>query len=114
MITCDTTTGTVYNDFDEFKERQPQLAAELLETFGKGEWQDNALYVYDDVEDFADYELTEGWYANSFSNQDYNGAPDPLDFIDLRALGAELVSTWDESCHYQANGGKIVTTDYDW
>ncbi|WPU43558.1 hypothetical protein [Limosilactobacillus reuteri] len=106
---------TLYNSFAELKADKPELAQELLDVFGKGEWQESNLSVYDTLEDFAYYELTEGWYLdNHLDKQDYNGAPNPIDYIDLEALGEALVESGDESCIYRTEGDQVVTTDWGW
>ncbi|MFR0507019.1 hypothetical protein [Limosilactobacillus reuteri] len=105
----------LYNSFEELKVDKPELAQELLDVFGKGEWQESNLSVYDTLEDFAYYELTEGWYIdNHLDKQDYNGAPNPIDYIDLEALGEALVESGDESCIYRTEGDQVVTTDWGW
>ena len=105
----------LYNSFEELKADKPELAQELLEVFDKGEWQESNLSVYDTLEDFAYYELTEGCYIdNNLVDQDYNGAPNPIDYIDLEALGEALVESGDESCIYRTEGDQVVTTDWGW
>ena len=106
---------TLYNSFEELKADKPELAQELLDVFGKGEWQESNLSVYDTLEDYAYYELTEGWYIdNHLDEQDYNGAPNPIDYIDLEALGEALVENGDASCTYRTEGDQVVTTDWGW
>lgn len=105
----------LYDDFSELKQERPELAEELLEQFGKGEWQNGLLYVYDDLASFARYELTEGWYVdNHLDKEDYNGAPNPLDYIDLEGLGDALYDTWDDSCHYLSDTNEVITSEYGW
>ena len=105
----------LYNSFEELKANKPELAQELLDVFDKGEWQESNLSVYDTLEDYAYYELTEGWYIdNHLDKQDYNGAPNPIDYIDLEALGEALVESGDESCIYRTEGDQVVTTDWGW
>ena len=105
----------LYNSFEELKTDKLELAQELLDVFGKGEWQESNLSVYDTFEDYAYYELTEGWYIdNHLDKQDYNGAPNPIDYIDLEALGEALVKNGDESCIYRTEGDQVVTTDWGW
>ena len=104
-----------FKNFNELKKDNPSLAKELLEMFDGGEWQENELYVYESLADYAHYELTEGWYADKHLGQkDYNGAPNPIDFIDLKALGLQLSRTWDESIHYLTKENWVVETGYGW
>ena len=101
-------------NFSELEEYDAGIAEELLENYEEGSWQDDTLYVYDNAEELAHYELTEGWYAERFADADYNGAPDPMGFIDLELLGDSLISTWDESVYHLLNDGRIVYTPYGW
>lgn len=109
--------GVTYDNYAELLEDRPEVAEELLDEVGKGEWQDNPLYFYASIEDFADYELTEGWYIDSFGimsgKHDYNGAPDPLDYIDLKAFGEALFNQGDSSVQW-TNWDVVVTTGYGW
>jgi len=103
-----------FDDYEEFAESYPEVAAALLEDVGEGKWQEYYIYVYDSVEDFAEYELTEGWYADfGLGDRDYNGAPDPMDYIDLKALGEALLDSGDSSVQW-TNGDVVVTTSYGW
>lgn len=106
--------GTMYDDFTEFAKNKPALAKELLKNAGNGSWQNDSVYVYDSLQDFAFYELTEGWYTNSSLNfppdKDYRGAPNPLAYIDLKGLGLALTQTWDDSCHYRSADNHVITT----
>lgn len=98
-----------YKNFEELKKEKPEIAKKLLDKSGNGEWIKEDLYLYPDIEEFAKYELSEGWYCDNNFDQDYNGAPNPLDYIDMEAFGAALESTWDESCHFDIDGVIIVT-----
>ena len=105
----------LYNSFEELKADKPELAQELLEVFDKGEWQESNLSVYNTFEDFAYNELTEGCYIDkNLVDQDYHSAPNPIDYIDLEALGEALVESGDESCIYRTEGDQVVTTDWGW
>ena len=88
----------------------------LLADVGEGEWQNHELYVYSTISDFALYELKDGWYCDcGLGNRDYNGAPDPLEYIDLDGLGEALLATGDPSMvWYDDNMGVVVTTSFGW
>lgn len=104
-----------FDNFEELLEAKAKVAQELLKTYGEGEWQNNEIYYYSDVEDFAEYELTEGWYSGlGLEGFNFNGAPNIMAYIDLEALGAALVSSWDDSSNFEASTGEIVTTSYGW
>ncbi len=104
---------TRYENFEGLKKNEPKLAKLLLNEVDKGEWMNEELYVYPDIEEFAKYELSEGWYCDHNFDDDYNGAPNPFDYIDMKAFGAALERRWDESCNIDIDG-KIVTTGYGW
>lgn len=106
-----------YDDFDEFMQEHPDVATELLESVGEGEWQNNELYYYPTLEDYAEYELTEGWYIDlNLDDFDFRGAPNPLDYIDLVKFGEALINSGDESVTWcDWDGSKaVVTTGYGW
>ncbi len=106
--------GIWYDDYAEFAEDQPDLAEALLNDVGEGEWQDEQIFYYPSYEDLADYELREGWYIDcGFDRIDFNGAPNPIDYIDLDALGKALVRTGDSSVYWD-NGKEVVTTSCGW
>ena len=104
----------ILKSYAELFERDEDLAKELIEKVGSGEWQENEIYYYEDEEEYADYELTEGWYADLRLDRDYNFAPNPLDYIDLSWLGNALVRNWDDSCNFRASTGEILTTSCGW
>ena len=104
----------ILKSYTELFERDEELAEELLKKVGNGEWQENEIYYYEDEEEFAEYELTEGWYADLRLDRDYNFAPNPLDYIDLSGLGNALVRNWDDSCNFRASTGEILTTSCGW
>lgn len=102
-----------FKDLEDLKETYPELAKELLEMFQDGDWIFEQLYVYPTLEDYTKYELTDGWYADSFKDN-YNGAPNPFDYIDLSALGDVLSGSWDDSINYLSEDNKVVATSHGW
>lgn len=63
--------STFYDNFDALLEGDHQTATLLLKELGLDEsdigtkpWMDDALTVYPDVEEYAVYELVDGWYMN--------------------------------------------------
>jgi len=105
--------GTWFDNYEEFATTYPEIAAALLDEVGEGDWQDEELYYYDSIEDFANYELCEGWYADLDLNRDFRGAPNPLNYIDLQALGEALLNTGDSSVQW-TDWNCVVTTSYGW
>ena len=101
-----------YENLEELREENEELVERLLEEFEEGEWTDNQLYIYPSLEDFAAYEVEEGWYSESIK-EDYNGAPNLLDYIDYEALGNALKDNWDDSCYYyDEETDYVVSTAY--
>ncbi|MEY8736456.1 hypothetical protein AB9M75_04200 [Lactobacillus sp. AN1001] len=108
-----------FENFNELQMDDEKLAEELLNAYGAGDWQNEEIYYYEDLEDFAEYELYEGWYTGWFDTEKYkpsyfNGAPNPFDYIDLKELGEDLADCWDESCHYRASTDEVLTINYVW
>lgn len=101
-----------YENLEELREENEELVERLLEEFDEGDWSDNQLYVYPSLEDFAKYEVEEGWYSGAIK-EDYNGAPDLLDYIDYESLGNALKDSWDDSCYYyDEETDYVVSTAY--
>lgn len=104
----------IYQNYTELLEENEQLALALLSEKGEGNWQQSEIYRHDDIESFAEYELIDGWYVDLGIDRDFNGAPNPLDFINLEELGNALARNWDESSHFQSSYGDILQTSYGW
>lgn len=65
--------------------------------------------VFDSLEDYAIYEVDEGWYSGCVDlNVDYRGAPNLSYYIDYQALGTALSQTWDESRHAVLSDSRVV------
>lgn len=104
-----------FDNYQDLAKKHPDAAAELLNEFGEGEWQNSELYWFPSEEDFAIYEVVDGWYSTFPPiTTNFNGAPNLLDFIDFKGLGSALVNTWDDSCNFETKSGEIVTTGYGW
>lgn len=103
-----------YYNYNELKEDNQELAIELLNKKGAGKWQNDTIYLYDDLTDFAEFEVVDGWYALRHINIDFNGAPNLFNYIDYERLGEDLQSCWDESCNYLSEDNQVLTTGYGW
>lgn len=106
--------GIRFENFKQLESEEKNLAAELLEQIGEGEWQKEELYFYKNVETFAEYQLTEGWYADMEIQRDWNGAPNPIYFIDMNLFGKALTDSWDQSCNFKSKNGQILTSSHGW
>ncbi|QYG30012.1 hypothetical protein K0O13_07850 [Mammaliicoccus sciuri] len=107
----------IYQDFKELEKDNKKLATELLKEKGKGEWQQEEIYYHNNIVDFTEYEVFEGWYSELFGNMmtDFNGAPNLFEYIDYEKLGKDLIRAWDNSInYYNEETGKIVGTSYGW
>lgn len=105
-----------FKNLDELKQKHYGVATRLLEYTSdpEGDWTTGDIYLYNSPEDFARYEVEDGWYSTSITT-DYKGAP-PLDeHIDYRSLGQALIESWDESANYHDElTGFVLTTSYGW
>ena len=107
--------ATYYSNYQEFLIDMPELALELAAAVGGvAGWETEELTLYNNLAEFAEYELTEGWYVDLGLERDYHGAPHPLDFIDFDAFGVALADSWDASSHFLGAAGNVITTSYGW
>ena len=106
-----------FDNFEEFVEDQPQLAQELLRKVEKGDWQKNEINYYEDVSDFADYQISNGIYRDLLDKDlclmDYHGMANLYDWLDLSGLGKDLarrnISIW-----FLTSNNGVIETDYGW
>lgn len=112
---------TDYDNFDELMDCDSQTANLLLNELdlnesdiGKEPWMGESLFVYPNVEEYAVYELIDGWYQNHNLGGSFNGAPNPLEHIDLADFGDDLISTGDTTICRLLPNGSVVTTSYGW
>lgn len=54
----------ILDNYQELAAKHPKAAAELLDKFGEGKWQEYTLCWYPNKEDFAKFEVEEGWYRD--------------------------------------------------
>lgn len=113
--------STFYDNFDALLEGDHQTATLLLKELdldesdiGTKPWMDDVLIVYPDVEEYAVYELVDGWYQNHNLGGSFDGAPNPIEYIDLTDFGGDLISEGDASIVRLLPNGKVVTTVYGW
>lgn len=92
-----------YENIDELREVDNDFAEnvdyELSPTDG--------ILVFDSPEEFAEYELYDGWFEEVANEMMNFGPINPLDFIDLSEFANALMLNWDESVHAVIDG-KIV------
>lgn len=113
--------STFYDNFDALLEGDHQTATLLLKELdldesdiGTKPWMDDVLIVYPDVEEYAVYEFVDGWYQNHNLGGSFDGAPNPIEYIDLTDFGGDLISEGDASIVRLLPNGKVVTTVYGW
>lgn len=71
--------------------------------------ENSEICVYPTIEDFAIYEVLDGWYQlRDFVDKGLNGEPDPTDFINYKELGYALAQSWDESEYLLLDDGKVI------
>lgn len=112
---------TDYDNFDELMDCDSQTANLLLKELdldesdiGKEPWMNEQLMVYPNVEEYAIYELIDGWYQNHNLGGSFNGAPNPIEYIDLDSFGDDLIDTGDSNITRLLPNGKVVTTSCGW
>ena len=112
---------TGYDNFDELMDCDSQTANLLLKELdsdesdiGKETWMNEQLMVYPNVEEYAIYELIDGWYQNHNLGGSFDGAPNPIEYIDLTDFGGDLITEGDTSIVCLLQNGKVVTTNYGW
>ena len=100
----------------ELQRKYPNTTKRLLEYVSdpEGDWTTEDIYLYNSPEDFAKYEVEDGWYSTALT-PDYNDAPSLYDHIDYASLANALINSWDESINYHDElTDFILTTSYGW
>lgn len=103
-----------YNSYKELLQDRELIARELLDVVGSGEWQNDTIFLYEDIEEFAEYELTDGWYSELDITRDWKGAPSLINYIDLKELGEDLSNNWDTGIYFKTSSGVVLQTGYGW
>ena len=102
-----------FENLNEFKKQYPTIAEKLLSDVGKGEWGEDDIYFFEDLEEYAEHELYDGWYSDCNFDMDFRGAPNPINYIDMKAFANALTSSWDDSL-YWTDGEVVVETIVGW
>lgn len=105
-----------FKSLNELKQAHYGVATRLLKYASdpEGDWTTEDIYLYNSPEDFAKYEVEDGWYSTTLT-PDYNGAPSLYGHIDYSSLANALINSWDESIYYHDElTGFILTTSYGW
>ncbi len=103
----------IYENLSKLKEDFPEIAEEMITMYGTGEWVNEELEMFPSLEDFAVYEIQEGWYSTSVGAFDFRGAPDPLNYINLTAFGEALEASWDDNMNVNIDG-YVIRTSVGW
>lgn len=87
-----------------------EIPADIIEELDLNTDDCDTCMVFDSLEDFAIYEVEDGFYFSigCGNDIDYHGAPDLLNYIDYQALGEALLQVWDESCNCVLSDGRVV------
>lgn len=101
-----------YENYNALEEAEPNLAEELSREFDfTNDPVEYEFYVYPNRLEWAENELTDGWYCNIFGNlndMNFRGAPNPLDFINMEKFSQALIDTIDPSTAYECSDGRVV------
>lgn len=106
---------------EELAEEYEDLAEQLLDAFGEGEWENHVIRVYYSLSSFAEYQVHEGCYAGIMGfipgSNYWQGLPSLFLFLNWKELGKELVSVlariWGKPS-YWTNGDVVVETEELW
>ncbi len=69
---------------------------------------DGCLLVFDDVSDYAAWEITDGWYAHNGVNVEIDADPNLAYYIDLESFGNDLLRYGDTTISIKLPNGKVV------
>ncbi|EHS7170778.1 hypothetical protein KWC93_001703 [Staphylococcus pseudintermedius] len=94
-----------YNSILELKEELNEEMQKEIDNFDLNNETPITLFI--DKQEFAEYELSDGWYYDLFKS-DYNGAPNPLDFIDYDEFSDALINSWDDNMHILLSNNNIL------
>lgn len=96
-----------YETYEDLRESEPKIYEELSREYDTSE-DGSGLYVYDSLEDFAYYEVTERYL---FGEPDVftDKGPVPLEaYIDFESLGEDLSHITDPTVYFFSTTGKVV------
>lgn len=100
-------------EIKELLEEESAIVDELDKHSGIDMNKVDSVIIFEDIEEFAEYELYDGWFADAFPHDiTINGAPNPIQFVDLEAFGNALSQTWDESSYYITKYGEVVKVEW--
>lgn len=98
-----------YENYNALEESDQKLAEELSHEFDfTNDPVEYEFYVYPNRIEWAENELTNGWYSNMFNDMNFRGAPNPFDFIDMERFSQALIDTVDPSTAYKCSDGRVV------
>lgn len=96
-----------YETYEDLRESEPKIYEEISREYDTDE-DGSGLYVYDSLEDFAYYEVTERYL---FGEPDVftDKGPVPLEaYIDFESLGEDLSHVSDPTVYFFSTTGKVV------
>ena len=96
-----------YETYEDLRESEPKIYEELSREYDTDE-DGSGFYVYDSLEDFAYYEVTERYL---FGEPDVftDKGPVPLEaYIDFESLGEDLSHITDPTVCFFSTTGKVV------
>lgn len=108
-----------FANFEEMKSKYPELSESLLQSVGEGEWQNKELFVYYSFEDFAKYDIYNGYFSHLQNVcAHYDAGMDqrpinPFSYIDLGRFGKAIFERMNKS-YVWTDGNRIVYTKFKW
>lgn len=96
-----------YETYEDLRESEPKIYEELSREYDTEE-DGSGFYVYDSLEDFAYYEVTEGYLFGEPDVFTDNGPLALEAYIDFESLGEDLSHIADSSVYFFSSTGKVV------
>lgn len=106
-----------FKNLEELNKKYPKVAKRLLEftVIPDGEWTEDEIFLYHSPEDFAKYEVEDGWFSNSIAENIRPHLPHLNDHINFTTLAEDFMRSWDETQHYYAEEvGYVLITNNEW
>lgn len=98
-----------FENFAELKKTFPKLASDMEDSFDDLDELGDSFSVFPTPTDYALYQLQYGWYSEmGFGYTNFNGAPNPIDWMDLDSFGKRLAETGDPTAVWISSNRKMI------
>lgn len=97
-----------FQNFDELKKYDTQLAKELQQDMGQGEWQNRELILFDTIKDLMIYHLLE---SKAKFNKDLEIEIKKTEtFIDLEKMGYKMLESEENNMYWQSFENDLIAS----